>query len=404
MSVLIFEKYPANRWETIMSNGFRPLFLCVGIGGFLLVAAWLLILSGIWQHMTMAMPIIQWHAHEMLYGFVGAAMGGFLLAAVSKWTGRMPVSGVPLALLVTFWLMGRMAILFSAWIPYPIVIVLDMLYGIFLVALIGREIIASGNMRNLKVVLILALFSVFNLLFHFGVLIDPHWSEMAIRGCLLQIAIMIALIGGRITPAFTGNYLRMKNPNEKDLPVQFNRLDMIVSVLLGIAAIAWIVFPGSPLTGVLLIAAGIGQWLRVSRWRGFKIIDEPLLWILHLGFIWLGLGLIFLGLAVFGVAPVSAGQHAIGIGAMGSMILGVASRAALGHTQRALVAGRIMSVAFIFMSLAAVLRILAGWMQGMGSAHMIYTAGVFWLLAMLLFCIKYVPILLSPAPNWKKPL
>ncbi len=402
MSVLIFEKYPATRWETIMSNGFRPLFLCVGLAGVILITAWMLMLSGVWQSMTMAMPVVQWHAHEMLYGFVGAAMGGFLLAAVSKWTGRMPVSGKPLVLLVSFWLLGRCAVGFSSMLPYPLVILLDMLYGILLAVLIGREILASGNQRNIKVVVILALFSLFNLLFHFGVMFDSQYSEMAIRGAMLQIAVMIALIGGRITPSFTGNYLRMKNPNDKQLPVQFNIADKVISILLGIAAVFWILLPENLVTGGLLIASGLGQWYRVSRWQGMKILSEPLLWILHMGFIWLGLGLVLLGLSVFGLVSVSGGQHAIGIGAMASMILGVASRAALGHTQRALVAGRLMTISFTLIGVAALSRVAATGVQGVGSMHLIYSAGVVWLVALILFCIRYIPILISPAPNWKR--
>lgn len=404
MAIMMFEKYPASRWETLLSNGFRLLFLCVAAAGVILMGLWLAILKGFWYGSSIAVPLVQWHAHEMMFGLVGAAIGGFLLAAVSKWTNRLPVSGMPLAILVLCWILGRLAMLSSAQLPYGIVAAVDLLYGVLLVFIIGREIMAGGNKRNYKIVVMLGLFSVFNLLFHLGHRYGVEYSEMALRGVIMQISLMIALIGGRITPSFTRNYLVQKEPDsDKSLPMLFNRFDMFVSASLVVAAISWVVLPVNVITGGLLCLAGVAQWARISRWQGQRILAEPLLWVLHLGFVWLGAGLILLGLSAFSWVNASAGLHAIGIGAMAGMILGVASRAALGHTQRALVAGKMMSIAFVFISITALLRVAAALVGGVAYEHFILSAGVIWLVSFVLFCIRYVPILISPAPSWKNP-
>lgn len=404
MAIMMFEKYPASRWETLLSNGFRLLFLCVGAAGVLLMGLWLTILKGAWYGGSIAVPLAQWHAHEMLFGLVGAAIGGFLLAAVSKWTNRLPVSGAPLAILVLCWVLGRIAMAGSAELPYGIVAAVDLLYGVLLVFIIGREIVVGGNKRNYKIVVMLGLFSAFNLMFHLGQRYGLEYSEMALRGVMMQISVMIALIGGRITPSFTRNYLVQKDAgSDKPLPVLFNRFDMFVSVALIVAAMSWVLLPVNPITGGLLCLSGIAQWARISRWQGQRILGEPLLWILHLGFVWLGAGLVLLGLSAFSLINVSAGLHAIGVGAMAGMILGVASRAALGHTQRALVAGKIMSTVFVLISITALLRSAAALVDGIAYDHFIIRAGVIWLVAFVLFCIRYVPILISPAPSWKNP-
>ena len=406
MATIMFEKYPASRWETLFSNAFRPLFLCVGLGGLFLMGLWLLYLQGAWQAGSLRVPIISWHAHEMLFGFVGAAMGGFLLAAVSKWTGRLPVSGAPLVMLVTSWLIGRVVLLFSADIPYGVVAVVDCLYGGLLMMLVAREVVLAGNKRNYKVVVLLLLFLSFNVLFHMGVYYQPALTDLAIRGVIMQICVMIALIGGRITPSFTRNYLVLQDKErgeEGALPVLFNRLDIFASISLGLAALSWIFMPAQWVTGLLLCGAGAMQWVRVVRWQLKRILSEPLLWILHVSFIWLGAGLILLGLSSLGVVSESSGVHAIAVGAMAGMILGVASRAALGHTQRALVAGRIMSVAYVLISIAALIRTLASLTVGVSYNHLILTAGVIWLVVFSLFCIRYLPILVSPAPSWRHP-
>lgn len=404
MAIMMFEKYPASRWETLLSNGFRLLFLCVGAAGVILMGLWLAILKGFWYGSSIAVPLAQWHGHEMLFGLVGAAIGGFLLAAVSKWTNRLPVSGMPLAILVLCWILGRLAMLSSAQLPYGIVAAVDLLYGVLLVFIIGREIMAGGNKRNYKIVVMLSLFSVFNLLFHLGHRYGVEYSEMALRGVIMQISLMIALIGGRITPSFTRNYLVQKEPDsDKPLPMLFNRFDMFVSASLIVAAISWVVVPVNVITGGLLCLAGVAQWARISRWQGQRILAEPLLWVLHLGFVWLGAGLVLLGLSAYSLVNASAGLHAIGVGAMAGMILGVASRAALGHTQRALVAGKMMSIAFVLISITALLRVAAVLVEGVAYEHFILSAGVIWLVAFVLFCIRYVPILISPAPSWKNP-
>lgn len=402
MSFVFFESQPKSFWGVLLSNGFRPLFLCVGLAGLLLIAFWIPLFAG---HITLplGMSSVLWHAHEMLFGFVGAAMGGFLLAAVSKWTGRFPVSGAALALLVVLWMSGRVAMLLSGALPAWLVATVDVSYGLCLAALVGREIIASGNRRNYKVIVLLLVFAALNGVYHCALAL-PEWDpNIAIRGAVMQICMMLSLIGGRITPAFTRNYLMKQNPALTLAPAAFGRLDIAATLTLLAAALSWIALPAAVFSAYLLMVAGLLQIMRLVRWKGWLALDEPLLWILHIGFVWLGLGLVLLGAGALDSSLGSVGFHGLGIGAMASMILGVASRAALGHTKRPLVAGKLMTAAFMLLSGAAVLRILASLLVASLYWPLLYGAALLWLAGMLLFCIRYVPILVKPVPNWRYP-
>lgn len=404
MSLVNLEYGQKSFSEILFSNAFRPLFLLSALSAILLVASWLLVLKGTITLNSLLFSTTLWHAHEMLFGFVGVSIGGFALTAIANWTQRPPVSGIWLILLSVFWLSGRFSILVSTEIPYQAVLLIDLLFPLLLTVLAGREIILSGNTRNLKVVAILALFGSANLLFHIGILNQDYaLSDMAIRLGTMLVAVLIALIGGRITPAFTRNVLMRREPAVENLPVQFNQFDKLISILLGLSAMSWVLFPESFLSGALLCLSGIGQWVRLSRWQPTKILNEPLLWVLHLGFFWLGSGLFLIGLSAMGSIPVSAGYHALGIGAMAGMIVGVASRAALGHTQRPLAAGKLMVSVYLLISLAAVFRVCAAFFLGTGYLHLLISAGVVWCLAFALFAVRYVPILMGPPAKWQRP-
>jgi uncharacterized protein involved in response to NO len=339
---------------------------------------------------------------------VGAAIGGFLLAAVANWTGRSPVSGTPLLLLVVSWLLGRVVMLNGSILADGVILAADSLYWVLLTALIGREIWLSGNRRNLKVCLILGLFGLFNLLFHAQDLIGANSQElgftqeqglreMAIRGALMLICLMITLIGGRITPAFTRNWLKLNSPQEQCLPPAFNRWDGAAAAATLLLALGWIFAPEHPLTALLALVAGTLQLIRLSRWCGLRVVTEPLLFALHLGYGWLGLGFILLGLSSLVPAiPASAGIHGLALGAMAGLILAVAARAALGHTNRALKAGALMSGVFVLIHLAALLRVLAT-LPNDWQGELLSGAAACWLTAFALFCVRYVPILLLPA-------
>lgn len=395
---------PQTLYQVIFSNGFRPLFLCAGIFALFALAWWFSYLKGWLPAPSSHLHPLHWHSHEMLFGLVGAAIGGFLLAAVANWTGRSPISGTPLSLLVISWLLGRLAMFTGSALPATLILSLDSLYWLLLTTLIGREIWLSGNRRNLKVCLILALLGFFNLLFHAQDLFgfssqDGSYRDLAVRGALMQICLMITLIGGRITPAFTRNWLKLNDPDITRLPPAFNRWDAAAGLSTLLLALAWTFSPEHLLTALLALLAGTLQLIRLSRWCGLKVSSEPLLFALHLGYGWLGLGFILLGLgALMPVMTNSAGIHALALGAMAGLILAVAARAALGHTNRALKAGTLMNLVFVLIHLAALLRVLAA-LIGSWHSELLEGAAIAWFAAFMLFCLRYVPILLLPAPR-----
>ncbi|MBV1790094.1 NnrS family protein [Marinobacterium sp. D7] len=390
---------PAGPWQRFFSNGFRPLFLVCALQALSIMLIWLLYLGG---SVSLSAPTgwgaVAWHGHEMLFGFVGAAVGGFLLAAVAKWTGRRPVHGAPLVLLTALWIAGRLVTWSGVDSLVPLVLA-NTGYWILLSVLIGREILISGNRRNLVVVLALGIMSLFSLMFQLGWVDRIHLLESMV----LLIALMISLIGGRITPAFTRNWLIRRQTSPEQMPAPFGWVDKLAIGSSILATLAWVSQLSSVVSGVLLLLAGCAQILRLLRWRGLASLAEPLLFALHLGYLWVGIGFLLLGLSQFTAIPVTAGIHALGVGAMAGMILAVASRAALGHTNRELRAGTLVSLAFLAIHLAALVRVLAALLPQL-SLMLMMLAGTIWLLAFGLFAVRYVPILIGPEESLSEAL
>ncbi|GGB86173.1 protein NnrS [Marinobacterium zhoushanense] len=383
---------PASPWQRFFSNGFRPLFLVCALQALAVMLIWLVYLSGA---LALSAPAgwgaVAWHGHEMLFGFVGAAVGGFLLAAVAKWTGHRPVHGAPLVVLTAFWLAGRL-VSWSGVDSLVLLVLANTGYWIVLSVLIGREVLTSGNRRNLVVVLALGIMSLFSLMFQMGWVDRIHLLESQV----LLVALMISLIGGRITPAFTRNWLIRRQASPEQMPAAFGWVDRVAVGSSILATLAWVSQLSPVLAGALLLLAGAAQILRLLRWRGLASLAEPLLFALHLGYLWVGIGFVLLGLSQFtATVPVSAGIHALGVGAMAGMILAVASRAALGHTNRELRAGTLVSLAFLAIHLAALVRVLAALVPEF-SLVLMMLAGSIWLLAFLLFAVRYLPILIGP--------
>lgn len=398
MALIRLQEAPATVGGRFLSNGFRPLFLLCGLQALYVMSAWLLQLAGVGLPLPVGWSGVEWHGHELLFGFVGAAIGGFLLAAVAKWTGRLPVCGWPLLALVLCWLAGRVASSGVLALPPVLMLIANGAYWLLLVLLVGREIVLAGNRRNAVVVLALLAMSGFNLLFQLGWVERLHLLESQV----LLIVLLISLIGGRITPAFTRNWLiRRLGPQavkEKKvaLPATFGWVDRLAVGTTLLATLAWVFWPLRLESGALLLVAGSLQLLRLARWRGWSSVPEPLLFALHLGYLWVGIGLLLLGASVFSDAITrTAAIHALAVGAMGGMILAVAARAALGHTLRELNAGPLMTVAFIALHLAALVRVGAALWPGWGYP-LLMLAGSLWLLAFALFALRYVPILLGP--------
>ncbi|HTH17566.1 MAG TPA: NnrS family protein, partial [Magnetospirillum sp.] len=328
--------------------GFRPFFLFAGIEALVALPLWLAVYTGaVDLHLPFAAPV--WHGHEMVFGFAAAAIGGFLLTAVPNWTNTHHVSGRPLMALFALWLAGRIAFTLSGFLPLPLVAVVELSYMPALALLLAKPLITAGKARNMAFLPILALFTLAD-----GVVVagtmglgDP------MRGIYLGLSlvlVMIAIVGGRIIPSFTQNWLRMQGRPVEVKPVGWiENGGAQASVLLGGALIA--VVPGSVAAGVVLLAAAAIHMVRLSRWYGQRTLANPILWVLHLGYLWMVVGLALLGLSSFVEAlPVSAAVHALTAGSIGTMVLGVMSRAALGHSGRPLEVAKPVVVAYGLLS------------------------------------------------------
>ena len=375
----------------ILRGGFRPFFLGAASSAFAGLAVWLAFLFALVPADFVADPLA-WHRHEMLFGFVGAAIAGFALTAVPNWTGRLPIAGKPLAALFGLWLSGRLLPLYlSAESVLPAI--LDGGFYILLAAVLGREILQSRN-RNLPIVIIIAFFGIAAFTDRLVIAEIVRASTIGWQGGLALATALIALIGGRIVPSFTRNWLAGLGMRES-LPIQPNRFDHSVVVLTVVGLIAWIGPTNSAVTGVLLLGAGIANLVRLVRWRGWRCVSNPLLLVLHLGYLWLAIGVMMLGLSHWAIIPEQAAVHALSVGAMATMILAVMSRASLGHTGRPLVANRLITMAFVSITIAAAARVMASLAVG-DPQIMLALAGLGWLVAFALFLVVFTPILCSP--------
>jgi len=344
----------------VFSVGFRPFFLLAAVWAALAVPVWLT--AYVHGYAPRAdLPAMFWHAHEMVYGFGFAAVAGFMLTAIPNWTGRLPVRGTALAALVLLWLAGRVALLVSvalAWV--------DLAFGVALMAVVARELIAGRNWRNLPMLAALGLLVAGNVLFHLG--IDP-----TCRIGIAALLMLIALVGGRIVPSFTRNWLAKQGAVR--MPAPEGLLDRIALVITLVALGAWV----SNVAAWPALVAGAALALRLSRWRGFSTLREPLLAILHIGYAWLAAGLVLLGSEV----QLQAAVHALTVGAIGTMTLAVMTRATLGHTGRPLTADGATLAIYALVTLAALMRV--------SSQSLLVTslAGVAWSAAFATYAIHY---------------
>lgn len=340
----------------LFRQGFRPFFLAAGLWALAMVALWLPVYLGEVELPTRFGPVA-WHAHEMLFGYALAAVAGFLLTAVPNWTGRLPVAGARLAGLAALWLAGRVAITCSAWLPAWLVAVADLALPVALLTVALREIVAGRNWRNLPVVAALAGLALASGLDHAEA---NDWLAADGHGVRLAIAILvllISLIGGRVVPSFTRNWLHKRGA--ASLPASFGVFDRIALAATVLALAAWVLAPDAAVTGVALLVAGAVALLRLARWRGQATGAEPLVWSLHLGFAWVPIGLALTGAAALFDLPTAAGIHALTAGAIGGMTLAVMSRAIRGHTGQPLTADRWAAAMYLLVAGAAIARVAA---------------------------------------------
>lgn len=372
--------------QPIWALGFRPFFLLAA----LMAAVWL----PLWLHvflsqsrLALAVEPLAWHAHEMAFGFAGAVLAGFLLTAVRNWTRLTTPTRGPLAALALLWCLGRVAMLAGRALPSPLVAIIDIAFLPALALAVGLPIARARNRRNYAVPLLLLALTGINTAFHAG---ESGLSRNALIAAVEVLAVFLVFVGGRVIPFFTRNALpdvRVVSRAWLDWTALGTTLAVPVAQLasLGLA------------TDVLALLAAAANLLRLLGWKPLSTRGKPILWVLHVGYAWLAIGFAMLGLgrwipAIGGSAPL----HALTVGALGTLILGMIARVGLGHTGRPLVVSRAMTVAFVMLTLAALLRVIVPLAVPDATTPALIASGALWALAFLLYLIVYWPILSRP--------
>ncbi len=374
----------------LLSYGFRPFFLLGAVYAGLAVLAWLPVFHGELQLRTAFGPI-DWHVHEMLYGYLPAVVTGFLLTAIPNWTGRLPIQGLPLLTLVLVWLAGRIAVTLSVEIGWLAAALIDVGFLALLIAAITREILAGKNWGNLKVVGLVSLLLVGNIAFH----LESHFhgsAEYGVRIGIAALVLLISVIGGRIVPSFTRNWLVRENPGR--LPVPMGGIDLSVIAFSAAVLALWLIRPVGPDTAAALCAAGLAQMLRLARWAGDRTLRDRLVLVLHVGYAFVPLGFLLSSAGALDLVAPSAGIHAWTVGAAGTMTLAVMTRASLGHTGNALVASSFTQAIYAAVIVAALARIGAALVPD-ASGPLLQLTVLAWCAAFFGFALSFGPLLLG---------
>jgi len=377
------------RGPALLSYGFRPFFLFGAIWAAATMAIWPAVLGG-----SIALPTafdpVRWHAHELIYGYVPAVISGFLLTAVPNWTGRLPIVGAKLLALFALWAAGRAAVMFSGLIGAALAAAVDLLFLAALGATVAREIVAGRSTRNLKVLVLLTVLLAGNAISHAELLYSARSSYGLYVG-LAAILMLIILIGGRIIPSFTRNWLVRQGPGH--LPRPFDHFDQLAVAISAAALAMWIAAPMAVVTaGITASAAGAHVW-RLGRWAGERSGSEPLVAILHIGYGFVPAGFALLSMSIIrpDIVPASAAIHAWTAGAIGTMTLAVMTRASLGHTDRPLIATLAIQSIYVAVIFSAVTRVLAG--LGMARDPMLHLSAAAWVFAFAGFVAVFGPVL-----------
>lgn len=393
----------------LWGRAFRPFFLLMALFGVITVCVWIAMWLG-----KVALPgwgrTGWWHGHELIFGFAAAAIAGFILTASAVWTGRRALQGLPLVALVIVWLLGRIAFLFSAYIPATLVACIDLAFLPLVAAGLIWTLYGSGQWRNYALVLVLALLTLCNLFIHLAVLevelpaivvmvLGQAPGEVALRAAIDVVILLLSIIGGRIIPPFTANALNRDGIAHSIKRYEWlDRSIITVFVLLTVTRL----FSIEPLTMVMSLAAAVLTLGRIWTWQSWRTFHDPLLWSLHIGAWWIVAGLA-LDTAWLAGLPVSksAGIHALTIGAISGSILAVVTRVGLGHTGRPLILPFGAVWIYVAINLAALIRVALLYLPAGYYAQLLWLSGACWSVAMLQFVIRYYNILINSRPDGK---
>ena len=365
----------------VLRQGFRLFFPAAALWAIFAMALFLAMMSGF--EIPAGMPPVDWHIHELLFGYTGAVIAGFLLTAVPNWTGRAPISGLPLLGLFAAWAGGRLAIALSA--DALLVATVDLAFPVALVLAIGRELVAAGQMRNLRVLVLVFLHACANAWFHVECARDGG-ADYGTRAGIAVLLLLIMVIGGRIVPAFTRNWLARKEPGA--LPAPFGGYDGFAIVLSAIALAGWVAFPQSAATALALALAGVSNMVRLARWAGHRTFGEFLLAVLHIAYGFIPAGLVAMAVSIMLplAVPLAASIHLLTVGAIGLMTLAVMTRASLGHSGEPLHADRIIVVLFSAALFSVIARTTYAYIP---EAMFFHVGAAAWMLAFVLFVSRF---------------
>jgi len=392
------EAVRTNAGSVLFSHGFRPFFFMSAVSAVVMIAVWIPAFLGMIR-VPGALPPLAWHTHELLFGYLSAAIAGFLLTSIPSWTKSQRVMGWRLAGLVGLWLAARVAVAASAFIGIIPALLIGLLFPMALTAYAARAIFAAGNSRNFVVVLVLLVYLSGQSLFF----VEVAETGFVLYGPRVGIAaalMLIMVIGGRITPNFTANWLRQRQ--ETRLPAPHDRFDTLCLIAGGLGLAVWVasadLLAGNALVGTSCVLIGSLHLWRQSRWRPLRVLKEPLLSVLHLGYVFVGLGFLLVGARHWTDAPALdvAAIHTWTIGAIGLTTLGVMTRATRGHTGRPLSASLATTMIYVAIIAAVIARVIAAMMPELTLA-MLWVSAAFWVAAFLGFCLEYGRALLLPA-------
>ncbi len=383
------------RGPAILAGGYRVFFFLAALWAFVSLVLWVGYMAGVGGLNAVGVDMLQWHGHALIYGYGGAVIAGFALTAIPNWTGRPPVRGMLLLALVLPWLAARVAELMSltGYEAETARFIGEMLFFFLFVGVAAREVIAGKNWRNIKVVVFFSAFMIAALLANLDRL---EIIALPFAGWILGLAIiltLISVIGGRIIPAFTGNWMQKEGLSPK--PTMFNRFDVFV-ILVTIVALVFLIGNWSGMmAGITAAVAGCLHLIRLARWRGWQTLKSPIVVVLHVSYLWVPVGFALVSLAAFGVGgmEIMSAIHAWTVGAIGSTTLAVMTRASLGHAGLPLQDSALLTSIYLAINLAALCRVIAIY-GGADFGTFINVAGLLWCVAFGVFIIKFSPIYL----------
>lgn len=390
MLIKLEQKSPRSSSGVALLNlGFRPFFLLAGLSGSALVIYWSQIyLSG---SQGLSYSSIEWHGHEMVFGYVAAVVAGFLLTAVKNWTGRQTFSGVALLALAVLWLAGRILPL-ATYVPVWLVSGIDFAFIPALAVSIALPIIKARNHRNLIFIGVLTIYAMANALFHLGMLgLLPDGQRMGNYSGLFIVLILISIMGGRVIPFFIERGLDSGVKTSKWLTIEISSALSLLAL-----GILYVLGKNSWITSALALAAAVIHAIRLVGWYQHGIWRKPLLWVLVLAYAWIVLGLLLLSIAGLGSVPDMLAIHAMTVGGIGLVTAGMMVRVSMGHSGRLLHAPDALVLAFILLNLAAITRVFFPIAWPSHYLDAVIVSAWLWGIAFAIFVIRMAPVFWQP--------